>query len=530
MNMTEIAAPDSAQNTVQRHIKALLAALCKNLYERDEAVKLALLATVAGESIFLLGPPGVGKSLIARRLKYAFKEGKSFEYLMSKFSTPDEIFGPISIKKLKEEDAYERIVERYLPDANIVFLDEIWKAGPAIQNALLTILNEKIYRNGTTDLKVDIRGIIAASNELPPNNSNLAPIWDRFLLRLELDNIKQFSTFLGMITDVEDVYEDNVPEELQFSSELLELWSAAINEVALPPEVLNTLQIVKIKLADYNAKGLGAPIVVHDRRWKKIVRILRTAAFLNGRDAVDLMDCFLMSHCLWSSPEQKIKVQEILSDTIREHGYTMAVNLNSLKREVEAYETEVYAEIKVKYTIEEAELKPYADEYFKLLKEDNKMPGAYIKIADYRKLQMSQPAILNIYDEDYSLVQRLSSTKASQPNAVEIQYDSQKSTYQLDTLLVSRYQIINKKPHPLLQKHWDERYQSITAYIQQQLDRIRTDAPAQTSRLRDNLFVEAEKAAIVLSNLQEVSNALESLKLQLEKVQFAYTNINADQS
>jgi len=188
--------------TVRDQIKDLLERLCRGLYEREEAVRLALLSAVAGESIFLLGPPGVGKSLIARRLKYAFRDGVSFEYLMSKFSTPDEIFGPISIKKLKEEDKYERLTERYLPGANIVFLDEIWKAGPAIQNALLTILNEKIYRNGEQDMEVNIRAIITASNELPPHNANLAPIWDRFLLRLEVGNIKQFSSFLNMITDV----------------------------------------------------------------------------------------------------------------------------------------------------------------------------------------------------------------------------------------------------------------------------------------------------------------------------------------
>jgi MoxR-like ATPase len=331
MNMSKQAATQAP--AVRTKARKLLEGLNEGLYERDEAVRLALLSALASESIFLLGPPGVGKSLIARRLKHAFLDGTSFEYLMNKFSTPDEVFGPVSIKKLKEEDRYERLTDRYLPGANIVFLDEIWKAGPAIQNALLTIVNEKIYRNGDQDIKVDIKAIITASNELPPRDHSLDPLWDRFLIRYEMRGIRQNQNFLRMITATEDVYEDQLSDEEKVSKEELESWDAAIDEVEVPAEVQNTIQVVRHKLEQHNARpNTAQPIRVFDRRWKKIIRLLRTSAFLNGRSKVDLMDCFLMVHCLWGRPEDREVIQDIVSEAIRDHGYSIAINLGMLRR------------------------------------------------------------------------------------------------------------------------------------------------------------------------------------------------------
>lgn len=179
---------------MRQKIQTLLNWLNHGLVEREGAIKTALLAILAQENIVLIGPPGTGKSLIARRIAEGFahdagdESSAYFEYLLTKFSTPEEIFGPLSIAELKQ-DRFRRNTQGYLPTVRMAFLDEIFKASSSILNALLTILNERIYHNGNEAQKVPLQALIAASNELPTHQEELSALYDRFLVRSFVDYV-----------------------------------------------------------------------------------------------------------------------------------------------------------------------------------------------------------------------------------------------------------------------------------------------------------------------------------------------------
>lgn len=302
---------------VKEHISKLIELMSQGLYEKEHIMAVSLLSAIAGESIFLLGPPGTAKSMVARRLKLVFKGAKSFEYLMSRFSTPDEIFGPVSISKLKDEDKYERLVDGYLPDAEVVFLDEIWKAGPAIQNALLTAINERIFKNGTDTLRLPMKALVAASNELPAEDEGLEALWDRFLVRMVSNCISCEKTFYKMVRS-KSIEEPTIAENYLVEDSLHLKWLAAIHEVEITDEICRIVTHIRKIMTEQQKKEEITTLdyYISDRRWKKIFHLMQTSAFLNGRNAINVTDSILLIHCLWNKVEAIPVVLEAVSSAI----------------------------------------------------------------------------------------------------------------------------------------------------------------------------------------------------------------------
>ena len=299
----------------------------RGIYEKETEISLSLLAALAGESIILLGPPGVAKSMVARQLKTAFRDAQSFEYLMSRFSTPDEIFGPVSIQKLKTSDTYERAMEGYLPTADVVFLDEIWKAGPAIQNTLLTVINEKIFRNGNREMHLPLKLLVAASNELPAKGEGLEALWDRFVIRIESRPIKLEKNFRAMLLESHADFSgstgilghadfaDNADfSDLKITAEEYAEWAEKICKIGVKEEVLDAISAIRKSLRAVNVDEAAERrnIYVSDRRWKNIVRLLRTSAFMQDREEVDICDLLPIYHCLWQEPEERDAIRNIV--------------------------------------------------------------------------------------------------------------------------------------------------------------------------------------------------------------------------
>lgn len=322
-----IASAEFANVDQKERLKTLRDLLKRDLVERDDAVKLALLAALAGEHLLLIGPPGTAKSLVARRLRLAFADDRYFERLLTRFTVPEELFGPLSIQAL-EQDRYERQTKGYLPTSSIAFLDEIFKANSAILNALLTLLNEREFDNGMERQKTPLVAVIGASNELP-EGEELDALYDRFLLRLHVGPVGE-EGFMQLL-NLRGEPSPEIDLGLRLTAEDLLAVRQASQAVVLAPEV--TKLLVELR-AFCQAEG----IPVSDRRWRKIVKLLQTSAVTNGRNEASIWDCWLLQHCLWNQPEQRQKVYAWYAERV---GASRVMDPSALVRVVALFERQL---------------------------------------------------------------------------------------------------------------------------------------------------------------------------------------------
>jgi len=306
------------------------AAITDGLMERSVEAKLLLLAALTGEHLFLLGAPGTAKSLVARRLANVCA-GTYFERLLTRFSVPEELFGPLSLQAL-EQDELRRKTRGFLPEADVAFIDEIFKANSSILNTLLQILNERFFDNGETRMRVKLWCTVAASNELP-DTDELDALYDRFLLRRYVRRISPQAVprYLRLALDVEDA-EDEVEEAkpsdssgAAVSSLLSAASSAELQARAREVEFPDRLLQVVAELREYLAEEAEPPYAVTDRRLGKAVRLIRVAAAVVGAPKVVEADLLLLQHIFWDrTPQQGELVAQWLLQRFAEDSSTAA--------------------------------------------------------------------------------------------------------------------------------------------------------------------------------------------------------------
>ncbi|MGE0792277.1 MAG: AAA family ATPase [Sandaracinaceae bacterium] len=314
---------NEANEELRARVAALARAMSHGLVERESAARLVLLAALAGEHSLLLGPPGTAKSELAGRLGRCFQDGRTFQRLLTRFSVPEELFGPLSIKAL-EEDRYHRLTEGYMPSATVAFLDEVFKANSAILNSLLTLLNERQFDNGTERVATPLITVVAASNEVP-EDAELEALHDRFLVRCHVTPVSAhgFRALLELETS-----ELELPTEARLRHEELRRIRSAALEVTIPDAVRSVLGTLRTSLD-------RAGIAISDRRWIKIAWLLRVAAACDGRGAVSLADCGLVVHCAWNRPEQHERVERLCRTTLDDALIAEPKRLSDVTQELE---------------------------------------------------------------------------------------------------------------------------------------------------------------------------------------------------
>ena len=322
---------------VARLRSAVIDPLKTRFVERDEVIDLIALATVAGEHLFLFGPPGTAKSALIRHFALAV-DGRYFEYMLTRFSEPNEIFGSVDIARLRD-GVVATVTTGMLPEAEFAFLDELFNANSAILNNLLTVLNERVYRRGAETHRLPLLSLFSASNHLPEDDA-LKALFDRFLLRCHVDNLRREA--MPRLLRAGWELERAAPAPAVVSADDLRALGALVLDVNLEPIRELYMEVI------FKVRDLG--IALSDRRAVKVLKLLAASAVLCGRSAVEASDLWVLRY-VWDRAEQITPLRALVQGVLEQHpsaaahpraatvervdGEELARQLDALERELE---------------------------------------------------------------------------------------------------------------------------------------------------------------------------------------------------
>lgn len=292
-------------NSVLHHIK-------QSFVGKDEIIDLLGICLIAQENLFLMGPPGTAKSAIVREFSRCIEGGKNFEYLLTRFTEPNEIFGPFDIRKLKDGELVTN-TEGMMPEASVVFLDEIFNANSAILNSLLMALNEKIFRRGKETKKLPALTFIGASNVLPEEES-LNALLDRFLVRVQCDYVDPDLLDQVLVAGWQLGNNQKVQHPSIATDDILEMQKACrtidLSSISKPyVDVVHNLRSTGIK--------------VSDRRAVKLQNLIAASAFLSGRKEAVLSDLWVLKF-IWDTEDQVEILSGIINNIIENEDASLA--------------------------------------------------------------------------------------------------------------------------------------------------------------------------------------------------------------